>query len=165
MVRAGLEIYACGSQRNVPELVLEIAHWHATVEAPYGKTVPEHMWMDTVPILTRFVLALDLLQPRPGCNAIKNILDLPRGDMPLTIARKQPALGTPGEQLLQDLGDLGQQDHSARLFELGIGGLDVQVSFVKIYILCPDLGHLTHSETRSGQQEQGTSLTVVLGSI
>jgi hypothetical protein len=47
----------------MPELVLEIAHWHAAIDTPDGKTVPEHMRMDTVPILTRFVLAFDLLQP------------------------------------------------------------------------------------------------------
>jgi hypothetical protein len=149
----------------MPKLVLEISHWHATIEAPNGKTVPEHMRMDTVPILARFVLALYLLQPCSGCNAIKNILDLPRGDMAFTIARKQPALGTPCELLLQDLGDLGQQDHSARLLELGIGGLDVQVSFAEIYILCLDLSHLTHSQPGSGQQEQDASLTVIFGSL
>jgi hypothetical protein len=44
--------------------------------------------MDTVPILARFVLALDLLQASSGGNAIKNILDLTRGDMLLTIDRK-----------------------------------------------------------------------------
>jgi hypothetical protein len=51
VVRAGLEVYARGSQRYMPELILEIAHWYATIEAPDGKTVPEHMRMDTVPIL------------------------------------------------------------------------------------------------------------------
>jgi hypothetical protein len=88
MVRAGLEVYARGSQRYMPELILEIARWHATIEAPDGKTVPEHMRMDAVPIFARFVLALYLLQPCSGGNAIKNILDLARADMPITIARK-----------------------------------------------------------------------------
>jgi len=81
MVRAGLEIYACGSQRHMPELILEIAHWHATIEAPDGEAMPEHMRMYAVPILARFVLTFDLLQSCSGGNAIKNILDLTRGDM------------------------------------------------------------------------------------
>jgi hypothetical protein len=83
----------------MPKLVLEIAHWHATIKTPDGKAMPEHMRMDTVPIFARFILALNLLQASSGGNAIENILDLTRGDMALTIARKQPALGASGELL------------------------------------------------------------------
>jgi hypothetical protein len=44
----------------------------------------EQMRMDTMPILARLVLVLDLLQTGSGDYAIKNILDLPRGDMHIT---------------------------------------------------------------------------------
>jgi hypothetical protein len=101
--------------------------------------------METVSIFARSVLALYLLLPRSRGNAIKKFLDLTRGDTPLTIARKQPALIAASEQRLYGLYNLSQQDHSARLLELGISGLDVQIAFVKIYILGPDLGHLTHT--------------------
>jgi len=46
-----------------------------------------------------------------------------------------------------------QQDHSARLFELGIDGLDMQVPFAEIYVLRSNLGHLTHTQAGTGQEE------------
>ncbi|MDD4160851.1 MAG: hypothetical protein PHW87_00040 [Methanothrix sp.] len=46
---------------------------------------------------------------------------------------------------------MGQQDHSARLLELGIDGLVVQVAFAEINIFCPDLGHLAHTQADAGQ--------------
>jgi hypothetical protein len=41
VVRAGREVYACGGQGRMPELVLEIADRHSAIKTPDGKTVPE----------------------------------------------------------------------------------------------------------------------------
>lgn len=60
-VRAGFEVYARGSQRSMSKLVLEIAHRHATIKAPNRKVVPEHVRMDTMPVLASLVLVFDLL--------------------------------------------------------------------------------------------------------
>jgi len=37
--------------------------------------------------------------------------------------------------------------------ELGIDGLDVQVTFAEIYILRSDLGHLSYTQAGSGQKK------------
>jgi hypothetical protein len=112
MVRTDFEINARGSQRSISKLVLEIAHRHATIEAPYSKAMPKQMWMDTVPILARLVLVLDLLQASTGCYALEYILDLPRGYMVITVVLEQPAFRTAREQLLlwpQQLGAVRPQ--------------------------------------------------------
>ena len=145
------------------KLVLEIADWYATIQAPDGKAMSEHMRMNTMPVLARLILALDFLQASSGGNAIEDILDLPGGDMPFPIAREQPAFRTASQLLLQDSNNLGQQDHSAWLLELGIEGWDVQVAFAEIYIFCSDLGHLTHTQASSGQEKEDTSLPVIFG--
>ena len=64
------------------KLVLEIAHWHAAIQAPDGEAVPEHVRMDTMPVLACLVLALDLLQAGLCGYVIEDILDLPRGVCP-----------------------------------------------------------------------------------
>jgi len=64
------------------KLVLKISHWHAAIKALDRKAMSEQMRMDTVPVLTRFILVFNLLQAGSGGNAIENILDLSRGDMP-----------------------------------------------------------------------------------
>ena len=147
------------------KLVLEIADWYAAIQAPDGKAMSEHMRMNAMPIFARLILALDLLQTGSGGNAIEDILDLPGGDMPFPIAREQPAFRTASQLLLQDSNNLGQQDHSAGLLELGIDGLDVQVAFAEINVFCPDLGHLTHAQARSGQQEKDASRPIVFGGL
>jgi hypothetical protein len=147
------------------KLILEIADGHAAIQAPDGKAMPEHMRMNTMPIFPSLILALDFLQAGSGGNAIEDILDLPGGDMLFPVAREQPAFRTASELPLQDFDNLGQQDHSARLLELGIDGQDVQVAFAEINIFCPDLGHLAHTKARSGQEEKDASRPVVFGGL
>jgi len=55
---------------------------HSTIEAPDGKAMSEQMKMHTMPILACFVMALALLLADSCGNAIMNILDLSRGDVP-----------------------------------------------------------------------------------
>jgi hypothetical protein len=69
-------------------LVLEVPYRHTTVKTPYCKAMSEQMRMDAMPIFACFILALDLLQFGSSGYAIKDILDLPCGDMPITIARE-----------------------------------------------------------------------------
>lgn len=61
--------------------------------------MPEYVEVDAMPIFLCFILALGLLQASPGGDAIKDILDLPRGDMAITITREQSALGAASKQL------------------------------------------------------------------
>ena len=72
--------------------------------------------------------------------------------MSFTIAWKQPAFRTPVELLCHSLSNLGQQEHSAWFLELGIDGLNMQVSFAEINVLCLDLGHLAYTQASSCQQ-------------
>ena len=99
VVWAGFEINARGSQRCMSKLVLEIADWYATIQAPDGKAMSEHMRMNTMPVLARLILALDFLQASSGGNAIEDILDLPGSDVAVTVAREQPALSAASELL------------------------------------------------------------------
>jgi hypothetical protein len=46
----------------MPELVLEIAHRHSVIETTDSERVSKQVWMDTVPLLARLVLAFDLLR-------------------------------------------------------------------------------------------------------
>ena len=96
-------------------------------------------------VLACLVLTLDLLQTSSGSYAIEDILGLSGSDVAISIALEQPALRTPSEQLLYGLGDLGEKNHRARRFELGIDGGDMQIPFGEIYIFSSDLGHLTHT--------------------
>ena len=92
VVRAGFEINACGSQRCMPKLVLEIANWHATIETPNGKAVPEQVRMYAVSLFACLICAFDLLETRSGGDAIENVLDLASGDVTSVITSEQPAL-------------------------------------------------------------------------
>jgi hypothetical protein len=46
---------------------------------------------DAMPVFSSLVLAFDLLEASSGCDAIEDILDLSRGDMPFTDSWEKPA--------------------------------------------------------------------------
>jgi hypothetical protein len=58
-------------------------------------------------------------------------------EMLLLVAWKQPALRTACDLILHGLRNPRQEDHCARLVELGVDGLDVQVAFAEIYLYLP----------------------------
>jgi hypothetical protein len=117
--------------------------------------------MDAMPVLARLVLALDLLQAGFGGDVIEDILDLSGSDVTITVTRKEPALRAAGKLLCYGLGNLRQQYNSTSLLELGIKGRDVQVTFTKVHIFSPDLGHLTCTQASSGQEEYDTTFSVI----
>jgi hypothetical protein len=62
--------------------------------------MPKKMRMYSMPVLACFVLTFDLLQISPSSYVIEDVLNLPCGDMTISIARKQPAFGSSGKLFL-----------------------------------------------------------------
>ena len=81
----------------MPELILEVAYRYSAIETPDSKAMSEQMRMDTMSILPSLILTLDLLQASFGDNVVKNILDLARGYMSITIAQEHPTLRAASE--------------------------------------------------------------------
>jgi hypothetical protein len=56
--------------------------------------------------------------------------------MPFTVAWERPAFRTASKRLCYGLGNVRQQDDSARFLELGIDGRYMQVAFAEISDFC-----------------------------
>ena len=91
-----------------------------TYTTPHGKRMPQKMWMNPISTRPDPILMLHLLQPRPSCNAIKNLLDLPCRYVLLTIAREKPAFRSVYQILLQCIDHWWQENYCSGFLEFAL---------------------------------------------
>ena len=138
MPQVGVQVHRSRGQVRMPQLSLEVIQRHSSVQGSDRMSMPQGMRRYRIQGPSVFVVTIYPLNPGLFGCLVNDLPNPPNGDMPTTLAWKEPPRSSrqardPRIELWQGT---GRHHHRPVLPGLRPGGLEVDQAFLEVGVCC-----------------------------